>query len=110
MNIFNSSSNSLFYTVLQLWIRHSPRLCASALTWVGDHDESAVRAVLDDLGDDGLEDIDVPLHQVEAALPLLLADAGSHHHQAGVGCHSVVWRTRVRVRVTTGWRYKVKKI
>lgn len=63
-------------------------------TWVGDDDERAVGAVLDDLGDDGLEDVDVPLHQVEAALALLLANASRHHNQARVGCHCVVWRKR----------------
>lgn len=60
------------------------------LTGVGDNDESAVGAVLDDLGDDGLEDVDVPLHQVQTALALLLANTGGDHHQAGVGCHCVV--------------------
>lgn len=63
-------------------------------TRVGDHDEGAVGTVLDDLWDDGLEDVDVPLHQVEAALPLLLADARCHHHQSGVGSHRIVWRSR----------------
>lgn len=62
----------------------------TVFTRVGHHDECAVGAVLDDLGDDGLEDVDVPLHQVEAALSLLLADTGCHHDQAGVGCHCVV--------------------
>lgn len=66
-------------------------VCVSVFTGVGDHDERAVGAVLDDLGDDGLEDVDVPLDQVEAALPLLLADAGRHNDQARVGCHGVVW-------------------
>lgn len=69
-------------------------VCVSVFTGVGDHDERAVGAVLDDLGDDGLEDVDVPLHQVEAALALLLADAGCHDHQAGVGGHCVVCMTR----------------
>lgn len=60
------------------------------LTGVGHHHDGAVGAVLDDLWNDGLEDVDVPLHQVEAALALLLADASSHHNQAGVGGDCVV--------------------
>lgn len=69
-------------------------MCVSVFTRVGDHNESAVGAVLDDLGDDGLEDVDVPLHQVEAALSFLLANTGRHHDQTRVGCHCVVWRRR----------------
>lgn len=59
-------------------------------TWVGHHDDDALGAVFDDLGDDVLEDVDVPLDEVEPALPLLLTDAGRYHHDAGVGCHRVV--------------------
>lgn len=62
------------------------------LTGVGDDDESTVRTVLDDLGDDGPEDVHVPLHQVQATLALLLADTRRHHDQAGVGGHCVVWK------------------
>lgn len=71
-------------------------MCISLPTRVGDHDECAVGAVLDDLRDDGFEDVHVPLHQVEAALPLLLTDARRHHHQSGVGSHRVVWRNSRR--------------
>lgn len=70
------------------------KVCLSACTRVGDHDEGAVWAVLDDLGDDGLEDIHIPLHQIEAALAFLLANASRHHDQTRVGCHCVVWRIR----------------
>lgn len=63
-----------------------------SLTWVGDHQQDAVGAVLHDVGDDELKDVDVALHQVEAALALLLAGTGSHHHHFGVGCHTVVWQ------------------
>lgn len=59
-------------------------------TWVGHHDDDALGAVSDDLGDDVLEDVDVPLDEVEPALPLLLTDAGCYHYDAGVGCHRVV--------------------
>lgn len=51
-------------------------------TWVGHDDDNAVGAVLDDLRDDVLEDVDVALDEVEAALSLLLADAGCDHHDA----------------------------
>lgn len=60
-------------------------------TWIGHHNDDAVGAILDDLGDDVLEDVDVPLHQVQAALALLLAHAGGDHHHTGVGSHGVVW-------------------
>lgn len=49
------------------------------LTRVGHHQDGAVGAVLDDLWDDGLEDVDIPLDQIEAALPLLLSNASRHH-------------------------------
>lgn len=47
-------------------------------------------AVLDDVWDDELEDVDVTLYQVEAALALLLASTGGDHHHFGVGRHTVV--------------------
>lgn len=59
-------------------------------TWVGNHNDDAVGTVLNDLGDDVLEDVDVSLHQVQPALPLLLTDSSCHHHDAGVGCNRVV--------------------
>lgn len=60
------------------------------LTWVGNHQDDAVGAVLDDLRNDEFEDIDIPLHQVEATLTLLLTDSCSHHHDLGVGSDSIV--------------------
>lgn len=39
-----------------------------------------------------LEDVDVALDEVEAALSLLLTHAGCDHHDARVGCHRIVWR------------------
>lgn len=60
------------------------------LTWVRDHHQDAVGAVLDDVWDDELEDVDVALHQVQTALALLLAGTSGHHHHSGVGCHTVV--------------------
>ena len=59
-------------------------------TWVGHHHDDAVGAVFDDLRDDVFEDVDVPLHQVEAALALLLPHTRRHHHDAGVGSDLVV--------------------
>lgn len=59
-------------------------------TWVGDHDDDAVGAVSDDLRDDVFEDVDVPLHQVQPALSLLLTHTGRHHHDARVRCHRVI--------------------
>lgn len=60
------------------------------LTRVGDDDEDAVGTVFDDLRDDVFEDVDVPLHQVEAAFALLLTNASRHHHDARVRRHRVV--------------------
>lgn len=60
-------------------------------TWVGHHDDDAVGAVLDDLRDDVLEDVDVALDEVEAALSLLLPHAGRDHHDARVGRHRIIW-------------------
>lgn len=60
------------------------------LTWVRHHHQDAVGAVLDDVRDDELEDVDVALHQVQAALALLLAGTSGHHHHSGIGCHTVV--------------------
>lgn len=59
-------------------------------TWVGHHNDDAVRAVSDDLGDDVLEDVDVSLDEVQPALSLLLTDSSCHHHDAGVRRHRVV--------------------
>lgn len=61
-----------------------------SLTWVGHHHQDAVGAVLDNVGDDELEDVDVTLHKVEAAFALLLTSTGGHHHHLGVGRHTVV--------------------
>lgn len=61
------------------------------LTWVGDHHQDAVGTVLDDVWDDELEDVDVALNQVEAALALLLAGSSRHHHHLGVSSDAVVW-------------------
>lgn len=77
---------------------HMQKTHAHTHTWVGDHDQGAVRAVLHDLWDDGPEDVDVPLDQVEATLALLLTNSCRHHHQAGVGRHRVVWRCCGRKR------------
>lgn len=63
-----------------------------SLTWVRNHHQDAVGAVLDNVRDDELENVDVALHQVKTALALLLSSASSHHHHLGVGCHTVVWQ------------------
>lgn len=75
-------------------LHHSSR--HSLATWVGDHHQDAVGAVLDDVGDDELKDVDVALHQVETALALLLASTSGHDHHLGVGCHTVVWPSEKR--------------
>lgn len=62
------------------------------LTWVGDHHQDAVGTVLDNVWDDELEDVDVALNQVEAALALLLAGSGRHHHHLGISGDAVVWK------------------
>lgn len=63
------------------------------LTWVGHHQDDTVGAVLHDVGNDELKDVDVPLHQVQPALSLLLASPSGHHHDLRVGSHAVVCNT-----------------
>lgn len=69
---------------------HFPLLIPPSPTWVRNHQQDAVGAVLDDVGDDKLEDVHVALHQVQTALALLLAGTSSHNYHLGVGCHTVV--------------------
>lgn len=66
------------------------RECAFDSTWVGNHNDDAVRAVCDDLRNDVLEDVDVSLDEIQPALSLLLTDSSRHHHDAGVCCHRVI--------------------
>lgn len=68
-------------------------LAKDCLTWVGNHQDGAVRAVFDDLRNDEFEDVHVPLNQVETTLSLLLTNSCSYHHNLGVGCDSVVYNT-----------------
>lgn len=76
---------------LQLFVlRMLSRSFAPSLTWVRNHHQDAVGAVLDDVRDDELEDVDVALHQVKTALALLLASSSRDHHHFGVGGHTVV--------------------
>lgn len=63
------------------------------LTWVGHHQHDTVGAVLYNVGNDKLKDVDIPLHQVQPALSLLLASPSGHHHDLRVGSHAVVWNT-----------------
>ena len=70
-------------------------LCVCSRTWVGDDHEGAVGAVFDDLRDDGSENVNVPLDQVEPALSFLLAHASRHHHNTGVGGHCIICDTHV---------------
>jgi len=61
------------------------------LTWIGNHQDGAVRAVFDDLRNDEFEDIHIPLNQVEATLSFLLTNSCSYYHNLGVGCDSIVY-------------------
>ena len=63
-------------------------------TWVGNHNDDAVRTVLDDLRNDELEDVNVPLHQIQATLPFLLANSCSYHHDLGIGSDRVILKER----------------
>lgn len=83
------------------WMAWSSRWAG---TWVGHHDEDAVRAVLDDLGDDVLEDVDVPLNKVQTTLSLLLPHAGRYHHDTRVGRHRVVCQKEALKREKQGQR------
>lgn len=72
---------------------HPPSLTLPpSLTWVGDHQQDCVGAILDNVGDDELEDVDIALHQVKTALALLLAGTSGHDHHPGISCHTVVWQ------------------
>ncbi len=62
-------------------------------TWVWDHQKDAVGAVLHDVGNDELEDVDVPLDEVQAALALLLTGSSGHNDHFGVCSHAVVWKS-----------------
>lgn len=64
------------------------------LTWIGHHNEGAVRTVFDNLRDDVFENVDVPLHQVQSALTLLLTHSGRHHHDTRVSGHRIVCRSK----------------
>lgn len=77
-----------------------------SLTWVRNHHQDAVGAVLDNVWDDELEDVDVALHQVKTALALLLSSASRHYHHLGVGGHTVVCR-QIDKRVMFRWSYSI---
>ena len=62
----------------------------SRRTGVGHHDEDCVGGVLDELGDDALEDVGVPLHEGQPRLPLLLSGSCRHDANPGAGCDGVV--------------------
>lgn len=64
-----------------------------ALTWVGHHQHDTVGAVLYNVGNNKLKDVDIPLHQVQSALSLLLAGPCGHHNHLRVGGHAIVWNT-----------------
>ena len=46
--------------------------------------------MLDELGDDALEDVGVPLHEGQSRLPLLLPGSCRHDANPGAGCDGVV--------------------
>lgn len=59
-------------------------------TWVGNHNQDAVGAVSDDLRDDVFKNVDIPLHQIQSAFPLLLSDTSSDHNDPGVSRNRVI--------------------
>lgn len=76
---------------LFLLLTLSDRHLSLSLTRVGDDQHNTVGAVLDNVGDDELEDVDIPLHQVQTALALLLTSSSGDYHHPGSSCHSIVW-------------------
>lgn len=60
------------------------------LTRIGHHQHDAVGAILDNVWDDELEDVDISLHQVQSAFTLLLASSSSHYNHLRVGSHAIV--------------------
>jgi hypothetical protein len=69
---------------------HSRASAGWLLTWIGDDQQLAVWTVLDNVGNDELEDVHVSLDQVEPALPLLLTGPRGDNDQLGVRSYTVV--------------------
>lgn len=74
--------------IIKVCLKRKEWRCDS--TWVGDHDDDAVRTVSDDLRDNVLEDVDISLDEVQPALAFLLTDSRCHHHDAGVCSYRVI--------------------
>ena len=53
--------------------------------------EPPVRTVLDDLRNDELKDINVPLQQIQMTLSLLLANSCSYCHNLEIGSDRVIF-------------------
>ena len=64
-------------------LSHSP--------WVGNRNDDAVGIVLHNLSSDELEDINVPLHQIQVPLPLLLESSCTYHYDLGIGSDRVIF-------------------
>lgn len=59
-------------------------------TWIRNDEQLAVRAILDNIGNDELEDVHIALDQVKARLAFLLASSSSDDNQFRVCSHSIV--------------------
>lgn len=80
------------------------------LTWIGHHNEDAVRTVFDNLRDDVFENVDVSLHQVQSALTLLLTHSGRHHNDTRVSGHRVVYQKKKTNKLKTSDTTNEKKL
>lgn len=59
-------------------------------TRIANHHDHSVGAVLDQLRDDALEDVDVALHKIEATLALALARSRSDDADAAAFGHRII--------------------
>lgn len=90
----NTFHSFLWFSIANVTSEKVLRSCANLLTWIGHDNDDTVRAEFDNLRDDVFKYVDVPLHQVQSALPLLLTHTGRHHDNARVGSHGVVYRSK----------------
>lgn len=71
------------------------------LTWVTDNKQYCVRTVFDQLGNDVFEDVQVPLHQVQTALSLLLSHSGRDNADFRVCGDGIVYKVTYKTNVKT---------
>ena len=61
-----------------------PHCVGEQVHWVGGHEEDAVEAVLHDVTNDGVHDVDVLVHELQAGLARLLCSTSTDDDHGGV--------------------------